>query len=463
MRFQTSFLITLAFQALILAIDKGAGFVILWLLREDAPKAGGVQLLLQLPAILVAIGNLGLAASLVYFSKRKEVDLQTAGRTTTTVAILQGLLLALVMWGALELWVLFKEGAVLPRWSLLLPMLFLPIFLLIATYHNYIQLAVGRIVGFNVARLAPSLCFLPLFLLLYFVPVERDAYEAAVYARFLPGVLTAVLLLWFLRDVVPLRLGLDLTFLKKAVAYGWRANLHATFTALNHRLDLYLLGALFVVRTQLPENEQIALLEREVAFYAYAMTIAELIWHFPEALRDVLFAKVSGLSEGEARDFTPVVARNSLWIAVLAAAGLWWLHAPCLSFLLGASWEETWRDGLTPVLALLLPGTVLYTIAKVLQADLMARRHLNACNLATFAVFVVLLGLDFVLVPSAGARGAAMASTIAYAVGAVLSVAFYVRSTGVSVRELLLVRRSDLRHYEALVRQRRAVKSSASD
>ncbi|MCB9918799.1 MAG: hypothetical protein H6832_10400 [Planctomycetes bacterium] len=451
MRFKTSFLITLAFQVLILAIDKGAGFVIWWLLGDDAEAAGGVLLLLNLPAIMVAVGNLGLAASCVYFVQRKEVTADIAGRSSMTVAIVWGALLAVVLRVVLEIWVRTTPGAELPPWTMLTPMLVLPVFLLVTMYRNYLQLATGSIVAFNVTRLVPSLCFLPLFLVLYFVVTERDAYHAAAYARFVPGVLVAIGVVIAMRRIVRMTPGFDRPFLRKALGFGWRANVHATLTALNHRIDLYLLGGLYVVAAVLPENERLAAMQREAAFYAYAMTLAELIWHFPEALRDVLFAKVAGMDEDDASEFTPVVARNSLFVAVLGAIAIWFAHAPALQLLLGESWITTWAAGLTPALFWLLPGTVFYTVAKVLQSDLMARHHLASCNFATSAVFVTLVGLDFAWIPAHGARGAAMASSVAYLVGAVLTIGVYLRSTRVRLLDVLLVRPGDFAHYRGIL------------
>ncbi|MCA8968373.1 MAG: hypothetical protein KDC95_01265 [Planctomycetes bacterium] len=463
MRFKTSFLITLAFQVLILAFDKGAGFVIWWLLGEDAEKAGGVLLLLNLPAILVAIGNLGLAASCVYFVQRKEVSADVAGRSSTTIAIVWGALLAVVLRIVLEIWSRVIPGAELPPWTMLTPMLVLPVFLLVTMYRSYIQLATGRIVAFNVTRLVPSLCFLPLFLLLYFVVTDHDAYHAAAYARFVPGVLVAIGVVFAMRHVIRVAPGFDRRFVGKALGFGWRANVHATLTALNHRVDLYLLGGLYVVATVLPENERLAAMQREVAFYGYAMTIAELIWHFPEALRDILFAKIAGMDEDDASRFTPVVARNSLAIAVVGAALIWFTHAPLLHLMFGASWATTWAPGLTPALFWLLPGTVFYTVAKVLQSDLMARHHLTSCNVATSVVFVMLIGLDFAWIPEQGARGAAMASSVAYLVGAIWTIVVYVRSTPVRLLDVLLVRPGDLVHYRGILPRTTREKPPSTD
>lgn len=451
MRFKTSFLITLLFHLSLLVIDKAAGFVIVKLLEDAPDKVGGVQLLMHLPPIMIALSNLGLAASIVYFAKRKEVSLAVAAGTTSSVAIVWGFFVALVAFCAFALWSWLHPAAALPDWALLLPMLLLAPFSILTVYRNCIQLVENRIVGYNFVHLLPGLAYLPCFLGIYYFLTKQDPYYAAVYARFVPGVFLALGLIWHLRKLVPMRPSFDAAFFKKAIRFGWRANIHATLTILNHRIDIYIVAALYTVSAALPEVEQLRIIKEEAAFYSLAVTLAELIWHFPEAMRDLIFAKVASLDEREAREFTPVVVRNSLAICSLGAIAVWFVHEPFLGLWLGGAWETHWAAHVTPALAWLLPGTVLYTVAKILQSDLMARERVGVCNWLTFLALIVLCTLDLVLVPSMGARGAAIASTVAYLCGAVATVYAYRRSSDVGISRLLFVRLEDWKHYQPIL------------
>ena len=134
----------------------------------------------------------------------------------------------------------------------------------------------------------------------------------------------------------------------------------------------------------------------------------------------------------------------------MGAVMVWLLHAPVMELILGDAWTRKW-SGVTPALAWLLPGTALYTIAKILQSDLMARNYFRICNWMTALVLVVMLVLDLVLVPGMGARGAAIASTCAYAAGALGTIRAYIRSTGSRMRDLLLIQREDWQHYRPIL------------
>ena len=457
MRFKTSFLITFAFHLMILVLDKGTGLIIskMFSAKDQVATRGDLVLLTNLPFILMAISNLGLATSLVYFAQRKEVTVRVAGETTSFVATAWGSFVSLAAVGVIAVWATTDSTADFPPLALLVPLLLTPIFLLLISYRNSIQLVLHKIYAYNVTQLIPSVVFLPLFLLLYFVITDRDPHESAVWAICIPAIFVALGLSWILRKHVPLRPRFHRGFLRKALAYGWRANVSSTLGYLNHRVDLYLLPLVYMVSV----NDARA----EVAFYSMAVTLAELIWHFPEALRDLMFAKVASLDEDAARAFTPVVCRNSLWICAAGAAVVWVVHDPLLGLWFADDWGAVWGPKVTPALAWLLPGTLLFTVAKVLRADLMARGFVNQCIFLAGLVLVVMIAGDIALVPQLGATGASLASTIAYGACAIGTVWFYASRTGVPVLKLLIPHREDWQHYRTLLARLRILRNPSED
>ncbi len=461
MRFKTSFLITLLFHLTIIVVDKGAGFVIVGLLKDNENLKGALDLLTNVPPILMAVSNLGLAASLVFFTRRKEVSVRVAGETTSLVALVWGGTIALLAFFVIYVWAYFDPKTDMLEPSLLIPLLLTPPFLLLISYRNSIQLVLGRIYGYNVVHLVPSLTYLPAFLLIYFVLTDRDAKSAGVWGRFVPAVCLAVGLAWSLRRYVPLRPRFHGKFFKRALSFGWRANINSALTILNHRLDIYYVWALYIVpgAASLSAEDLSDAIKSQVAYYSLAVTLGELIWHFPEAMRDLLFSKVAGSSEAEAREVTPVICRNSLLICAAGAVVIWFIHGPIIGYWFGTAWYERWALVVTPSLAWLLPGTVFFTIAKILQADLMARHYVHTCIALTATVFVTMTVADVFLVPHYGAVGAAIGSTIGYVCSAVASLIVYVKSTGLPLRDLVLVRREDWEHYSGVLDRLRRRKS----
>jgi O-antigen/teichoic acid export membrane protein len=92
----------------------------------------------------------------------------------------------------------------------------------------------------------------------------------------------------------------------------------------------------------------------------------------------------------------------------------------------------------------LLPGTVAVTIFKVLAGDLNGRGHPQA----TFRPAATALAASFIggiiIVPRFGILGAALVTSAGYVLNALLYAHTYSRITAVPIRELLLLRLSDL-------------------
>lgn len=465
MNFRRWVVFTFLVHVLVVLVDKGGG-LILYLLTADQPEEHGRSgIAASLPFILGAIANLGLATAMVYFVRR--------GRTSPQVAFESSMWMALVWGGAVGLGAFVFTMYVLPwftpewqpDWFGVLPICLVVPFLLIASYANSTQLATDRIKDYGVVHVATAVSFLPAFFVLFFllggsVP-DGDVPLAVAWGRLFSTLLIAALALWMVSRIVKLRVRRDRTYLGHAIRYGWKANLTSTLTYLNHRIDLVVLGFVYtnaMVKLGFGGDEAEDLAAEEIAFYSMAVTWAELVWHFPEAMRDLFFSKIAGSSHEQARKLTPVLSRLGLAISLLGAVAIVLLIDPIMAAITWAArgdserWYATWSTPVESAMWLLVPGTVGYTVSKVLQADLAARNHLQTCVNACAAVLVTMLVLDFALIPEHGALGAALASTGAYLVGTVWTIAAYTRSTGTSPWACLFVQLSDFHYIRDMVR-----------
>src|SRR5262245_28646376 len=491
MNFRRWVVFTFLIHVLVVCVDKGGGLVLYLLTANQPPQHGMSGIAASVPFIMMAIANLGLATSLVYFLRRGLYTAQQAFQTTVTVALVWGGLIALLAFLAI-VWVL---PALNPHWNfspwLVLPWCIVVPLLLIASYGNSVQLAVERVRDYGVVHLTTSVAFLPAFFVVFLWlghdVASGDVPMAVAWGRLISTAVVAALVLWLVRKVVRLRLGIDRGFLLDGLRYGWKANLTSTLTYLNHRIDLVVLGALFVptlrmahevlgpgdplrdslaawsdgvnpvpgvVRDDLARDKMLleAAVWVQVGFYSMAVTWAELVWHFPEAMRDLFFSKVAGSSHEEARQLTPVLSRLGLAISMVAGGLILLLIDPVMGAITwlankeGDPWHTTWSAPVGQALVLLTPGTVAFTVSKVLQADLAARNQLNVCVTAQLLVLVTMLTLDWVWMPTYGAAGAALASTVAYVLSTLYTLWAYSRSTGTPSWTCLVVHWSDF-HY----------------
>jgi O-antigen/teichoic acid export membrane protein len=79
-----------------------------------------------------------------------------------------------------------------------------------------------------------------------------------------------------------------------------------------------------------------------------------------------------------------------------------------------------------PALLILLPGVVLLGTAKILTNDIAGRGYPHYNSITSAISLIATVALDFVLVPTRGIVGAALASTLAYSLTFAVSVVFYV-------------------------------------
>jgi O-antigen/teichoic acid export membrane protein len=447
MKFSRWVVFTFVIHIFVIAIDKGAGLILFKILEDQPDVKGAADLLTILPFIMMAIANLGLATSLVYYVRRKVFGLTEVAETCSLVAFVWGSVVAVLAIVASQ-----TIGPIIEpswEWSLnyVIPISLCVPFLLTTSYFNSLQLAVGQIRNYNLIHLFSSGLFLPMFLLFYWLLPADEVPVSIAMARLVTAVAMSVLTVWMLRHLVIWRPRMHWTFFKAGVSYGWKANLTSVLTYLNHRIDLFVVVVLFVPGAVVfAEGGARGVAEAQLAqaaFYSLAVTFAEFVWHFPEATRDLFFSKVAGSNDKEAARFTPILCRLSLVASLLGGIAIYFLVDPLMSLLSPNAWEERWQETVLASLLVLLPGTVGFTVAKILQNDLAARGHIDRCLIATVTVLVVMLSLDVVWVPVDGAVGAAWASSIAYLWSAIYTLYSYRRCGGGTVWECLFVRPSD--------------------
>jgi O-antigen/teichoic acid export membrane protein len=154
-----------------------------------------------------------------------------------------------------------------------------------------------------------------------------------------------------------------------------------------------------------------------VGLYAIAVTIAELLFYFPNALAIVSSARYATATTPEAR---ALLRRSALWVLGMSsasAAALAILGGPVITLAFGSSYAESAR-----VLLILLPGVVAFTPTAVATWYFNAHRRKPLVNMAVAGFSATLNGaLTLFWARRYGLAGVAWAATTAYALASVLS------------------------------------------
>ncbi|MGI8622815.1 MAG: lipopolysaccharide biosynthesis protein [Solirubrobacteraceae bacterium] len=154
--------------------------------------------------------------------------------------------------------------------------------------------------------------------------------------------------------------------------------------------------------------------------YSVALTIGALVALVPTAVAYAGFARIANMAAPEARAFTGRALRRGM-LGALASALLLAAVTPIgLPWVFGAGF----RPAVGPTL-ILLAGGVLGS-GQLLLARLTAARGEPRILIASFTLsFVVMIGLDLVLIEARGESGAAVAALISAFVGLSVAAALY--------------------------------------
>lgn len=392
-----------------------------------AEDFGAFAVALLTPVLLVSLLNMGVAAANAYYIGRGEVSVAQASR------------LCLAIWAAMSA-IGLAAGAALIHWGAASWLPGAPVMMLwlgLATFPatllkdllGSVLLGAQDVRWFNRAPLLSAVAIL-LFTAVA-LAIDRTGIAGVLVAHLAGTVVGAAVCGWRLRkhiarDQAPRAVGDG--YFRKYLAYGWKANLQWFLNYVNYRADLFLLNVLVGGPS--------------VGAYAAAMLLTEKLWLLAQAASSVLKPRLAAAyaKETSRSELTPLVSRWVMLATLLPAAFLGLLTGKGLSLVFGEDFAVA-----GPALAWLLPGAVLMNCTRILTADLHARGRVDLCMISSLVLVVVNIGLNLVLIPKLGITGAAISSTIGYAVRTAVVLHAYVRLSGARWTECFVPARSDLR------------------
>lgn len=419
--------VTFAARVLTLAGVVGSSIIVArWL----GPQGFGTLAVLNATvALTLQIASAGLPSANTYFIAREQTNLGRVWANAILFGVVAGVLSALVILGL---------GRLNPSWFggastrlLALAALSIPFQMLILLGLN-VLLAVGRVGLMNLVD-----CLSPAFALLnavVAVVILRNGLTTLVSLNTAAAIFSSLLLLLMIgrlarreeRATRP-----DLSLLRQMLRYALKFYVSIMAGFVIFRVDLLIVSHFRGVS--------------EAGVYAVASQVSFLLLMLPGVIATLLFPRVASAPDARG-EFAVKVTRNAAWLMLLvcfaAAAG---------SFILPVIYGKGFADA-TIQLLILLPGVYLVGLESVLV------QHFTGTNLpAAIPWFWILtltvnLILNLTLVPSFGARAAAVNSTVSYALIFFLVLVYFCRKTGRRPGEIILPRAHDLRELFARTR-----------
>ncbi len=266
-----------------------------------------------------------------------------------------------------------------------------------------ILLGLARIRAWNYVQLASPL--LTVIGTLVLVVGLGGQVHAALAAWTIAHVLTAILALYLMRDLwLPLRMpslvdGVSQTLVRLALAMGALQ----VIALIGYRAELFVLEAIDGVSA--------------VGIYSIANQAAESMWLMAAAIATAITAPV--VRDGE--EAAVALVKRSLVKALLYTAGAGAIVAITAPFVIRFALGSAFNGARTPLL-LLLPGAVAYAPVQILVVYLSVRRGRPRLSLAAgLTAMVVTIAASVPLIEAWGPSGAAGASAIGYACGALVA------------------------------------------
>jgi O-antigen/teichoic acid export membrane protein len=229
--------------------------------------------------------------------------------------------------------------------------------------------------------------------------------------------------------------------LRRVFAFGWRANAPNALQILIFRADVFVLSAVVSNAT--------------LGHYSVAVSVTSVLFLAPQTLAQVVFPRVAALSAGAdpehaARETVETKSiRHVSLLTIISVPAVGLASVIFLPLLFGSAF----RDSLWLTI-ILLPGCALFGIATVLAATINGRGRPELCLQATALATPFAFALYAGLIPTFGATGAAVASSLAYLANFAFTARAYRQVTGTGIAGVLVPSRDELSDLIALVRWR---------
>ena len=382
---------TLATRLLMIVNSVAAGVIVArWL---GAQGVGELAVINVAVTTIVQLGSFGLPSSNTYFIAKDVKHLRAATVNSVLFALLAGSLLAVALTVAAILrpaWFGFVSPDLIRIAAVSIP------FQLLTLIGLNILLAVGKLREFNLLDLAAQSFVLVNALVILVVLHGRleGLVKLNTITSIAVGLVIAALLVTTGKKLLEAKWRADVALLRRMITYGVRFHISVLAGAIIFRADL-----LVVNHFRGPA---------EAGVYSVATQFSLLLMLLPSVIATLLFPRVT--AEQDARgETTSLVTRHTALIMLVCCVAT----VP-VSFLLPLVYGRAFADA-TTLLLILLPGVYLVGLESVLV------QHFNALGLPRripvywLVTLVINLVLVFGLVPRLGARGAAIASTLSYA------------------------------------------------
>jgi O-antigen/teichoic acid export membrane protein len=387
--------------------------------------AGAYSVAVQVGALVVIGGGLGIDFGLIYFAARDRMSQSDLAPSLLWFGLAWGALLAVGGYAiALALGGSLLKGV---GDTVILASVAAVPFMLAVRYLRYFLLGRNQLLPFNAVNVVLALAWV--ILVAVALGLLHGGVVGAVWAYAAANVVAfAAALVLVPAAVAAPNLRRAFVALRTLAAFGLRAQLSTVLQFFSYRFDLFLLNATAGLGA--------------AGLYSVATLLAESVWYIPSAVGLVLAPRVAAGVEGDDDDVTAAICRGTTLVSVAGAVVIAAL-APLLVLLLFGS---AFLPAVVP-LWVLLPGVVALGLDKPIASYQLGRGRPQISLYVALLATPITIAAYVLLIPRYGIVGAAAGSTISYIATTVIEIVYLHRVSPLRFRSLVIPRRSDWRLY----------------
>lgn len=253
----------------------------------------------------------------------------------------------------------------------------------------------------------------------YVVPASFFAGAMLILSK---DLLMATNYTWSMRADLKISCRLKMSTILELVRFGFFPMLALLMTTLNYRVDIIMLEG--YVTSDL------------VGIYSVGVMLAERVWMIPDAMKDVMLSKVvQGADEKEVA-FAVRICNTTCLVVILMIIIF---GEPLIRVIFGSEFQGAYE-----ITVIILIGVFFMIYYKMIASFniVMGKQRMNFVFMS-ISVVANVVG-NALLIPVYGNQGAAFSSILSYGVCALCFIVYFMRTTGMPFRRLLLLSRVDL-------------------
>ncbi|TMO67064.1 hypothetical protein CWC18_01245 [Pseudoalteromonas aurantia] len=406
-----------------------SSFVVMVILARGlgAENRGIFSALLVVPQLVIALTEGGMRQAGTYFIGKREIS-----ESKVLGALILFLSIASIFGSFLIYFSLDFNSFELGK-EYLFPLLLIYFLNLSLNLIKGVYLGLGKIKKYNSAVHIQQTIYMSIVLLLYFY--EELTLENTLFSLIIGLIVSFVLNLYYLVRNTTVILSLDFSTMIIMLKKSWMYALVFFLILSNYKIDIIFLTSWSTLE--------------QVGIYTISTQIADMLWQLPAAFVVVIMSNASRSVEND-NWYCKVVflTKINLYITCLLSFVFVVFGGFFVNIIFGVEYAYSYN-----VMCYLLPGVILMTLFKTLNADFAGngKAHVGLYIMGPAVMINILM--NYFLIPGYGAIGAAISSSISYSVSGIISVFLYSRIRNVPVGKIIMISMKEIKgNYKELIR-----------